>query len=615
VLYDQLFIEELKDRADIVRIIEPYAPLKKKGANWMACCPFHQEKTPSFSVNQAKGFYKCFGCGKGGNVFTFLMEYAGMTFPEAIENVAQITGVPLPEPVDDQKYQQSRKKREEERSLAQKIVELNSAALDLWEKTLASDDPKAVAARKYLDERGISEDIRKQFRLGFSSDSWDTLLSHLREMKFDEAVIEQSGLVSVNEEKDRVYDRFRGRIMFPVLDIKGQPVAFGARAMGDDQPKYLNSPETPAYVKGRHLYGLFQNQQAIRQKQFAILVEGYLDLIALNQFGVTNAVASLGTAFTAEQSRLLHRYTKQVVINYDGDQAGIKAARRAVEILLADDFGIKVLILENGKDPDDFIRENGKTAYNEARRHARLFFDFVLDTSLTGRNIANAKHKADALDEVLPVLESVKSDVPKRQYFDQAMDFFQIKDSGLIRDLWLTVKRSAVVGSESVKRQVKRAAQVKATVAEQQLLEMLVYDRELRDRVFPLLEDTDHEMLASSQIFRALMDLDAENREITAESLLEKTIDDDFSADFVPVLMMAEPRREDGEALDDVLHDAENCLITLRRMAIGNRIQDIARQAILAEAAGDAESLARLTMEQLELKKMEHDLLTKLSGS
>jgi DNA primase len=303
------------------------------------------------------------------------------------------------------------------------------------------------------------------------------------------------------------------------------------------------------------------------------------------------------------------------VINYDGDQAGIKAARRAVEILLADDFGIKVLILENGKDPDDFIRENGKTAYNEARRHARLFFDFVLDTSLTGRNIANAKHKADALDEVLPVLESVKSDVPKRQYFDQAMDFFHIKDSGLIRDLWLTVKRSAVVGSESVKRQVKRAAQVKATVAEQQLLEMLVYDRELRDRVFPLLEDTDHEMLASSQIFRALMDLDAENREITAESLLEKTIDDDFSADFVPVLMMAEPRREDGEALDDVLHDAENCLITLRRMAIGNRIQDIARQAILAEAAGDAESLARLTMEQLELKKMEHDLLTKLSGS
>src|SRR5690606_4380006 len=483
MLYDQLFIDELKDRADIVRIIEPYAPLKKKGANWMACCAFHKEKTPSFSVNQAKGFYKCFGCGKGGNVFTFLMEYAGMTFPDAIESVAQISGVPLPEPVDDQNYQQSRKKREEERTLAQKIIELNSAALEFWEKPLASDDPKAVAARKYLDERGISDEVQKKFRLGFSPDSWDALLSHLREMKFDDAVIGQSGLVSINEEKERVYDRFRGRIMFPVLDIKGHPVAFGARAMGDDQPKYLNSPETAAYVKGRHLYGLFQNQQAIRQKQFAILVEGYLDLIALDQFGITNAVASLGTAFTAEQSRLLHRYTKQVVINYDGDSAGVKAARRAVELLLADDFGIKVLILENGKDPDDFIREHGKAGYNEARRNARLFFDFVLDTSVIGRNLANAKHKADALDEVLPVLEFVKSDVPKRQYFDQAMDFFQIKDTGLVRDLWLTVKRSNVVGAESVKRQIKRAAQVKATVAEQQLLEMLVYDRELREQI------------------------------------------------------------------------------------------------------------------------------------
>src|SRR5690606_20774751 len=204
---------------------------------------------------------------------------------------------------------------------------------------------------------------------------------------------------------------------------------------------------------------------------------------------------------------------------------------------------------------------------------------------------------------------------PKRQYFDQAMDFFQIKDTGLVRDLWLTVKRSNVVGAESVKRQIKRAAQVKATVAEQQLLEMLVYDRELRERVFPLLEETDYEMLASSQIFRALMDLDAENREVTAGSLLEKTVDDDFAADFVPILMMAVPRREEGEALDDVLHDAENCLISLRRMAIGNRIQEVARQAILAEQAGDADALARLTMEQLELKKMERDLLTQLSGT
>ncbi len=613
--YEQHFIDDLKDRADIVRVIEPYAPLKKKGSNWMACCPFHEEKTPSFSVNPAKGFYKCFGCGKGGNVFTFLMEYAGMSFPEAIESVAQTSGVPLPEPVDDEKYRESRKKREEQKTLAQQIIELNKIALELWEKELQSDDPKAVAAREYLESRGIPLEIQKEFRIGFSPDSWDVLLNHLRSKSFDDAVIEQSGLVSVNEEKNRVFDRFRGRIMFPVLDVNGEPVAFGARAMGDDQPKYLNSPETPAYIKGRHLYGLFQSKQSVRQKQFAILVEGYLDLIALYQFGITNVVASLGTAFTPEQSRLLHRFTKQAVINYDGDSAGIKAARRAIDILLADDFGIKVLVLPGGKDPDDFIRENGKDAYNKARQNARLFFEFVLEASLTGRNMSNAKHKSEALDEVMPVLSLIRSDVPKRQYFDQAMNFFRIEDSGLIRDLWLAVKRSAIIGTESVKRQVKRAAQVKATIAEQHLLEMLVYDRELRDRVFPLLEETDYELLATSQIFRAMIELDAADMEITTDGLMEKIGDDDFAADFIPILMMTEPKRDDGEAMDDVLHDAENCLITLRRMAIGNRIQETARESILAEQAGDLEALTRLTAEQLELEKMERDLLTKIHAT
>lgn len=613
--YEQHFIDDLKDRADIVRVIEPYAPLKKKGSNWMVCCPFHEEKTPSFSVNPAKGFYKCFGCGKGGNVFTFLMEYAGMSFPEAIESVAQTSGVPLPEPVDDEKYRESRKKREEQKTLAQQIIELNKIALELWEKELQSDDPKAVAAREYLESRGIPLEIQKEFRIGFSPDSWDVLLNHLRSKSFDDAVIEQSGLVSVNEEKNRVFDRFRGRIMFPVLDVNGDPVAFGARAMGDDQPKYLNSPETPAYIKGRHLYGLFQSKQSVRQKQFAILVEGYLDLIALYQFGITNVVASLGTAFTPEQSRLLHRFTKQAVINYDGDSAGIKAARRAIDILLADDFGIKVLVLPGGKDPDDFIRENGKDAYNKARQNARLFFEFVLEASLTGRNMSNAKHKSEALDEVMPVLSLIRSDVPKRQYFDQAMNFFRIEDSGLIRDLWLAVKRSAIIGTESVKRQVKRAAQVKATIAEQHLLEMLVYDRELRDRVFPLLEETDYELLATSQIFRAMIELDAADMEITTDGLMEKIGDDDFAADFIPILMMTEPKRDDGEAMDDVLHDAENCLITLRRMAIGNRIQETARESILAEQAGDLEALTRLTAEQLELEKMERDLLTKIHAT
>ncbi|MEO8648529.1 MAG: DNA primase, partial [Acidobacteriota bacterium] len=329
MLYDQFFIDELRDRADLVRVIEPYAPLKKKGANWMACCPFHQEKTPSFSVNPAKGLYKCFGCGKGGNVFTFLIEMEGLSFPEAIERVAEIAGVSLPEPVDDKQYVQ--------------VIALNVKALEFWESELKKKNAKAKAARVYLDSRGISPETQKAFRIGYSPDSWDALLTKLRETGASDELIEQSGLVSVNEEKNRVFDRFRGRIMFPVLDASGDPVAFGARAMGSDEPKYLNSPETPAYTKGEHLYGLFQARADIRAKHFAILVEGYLDLIALYQFGIKNTAASLGTAFTPQQSKLLSRHTKRIVINYDGDDAGLKAARRAIEILLTDDFEIKVL--------------------------------------------------------------------------------------------------------------------------------------------------------------------------------------------------------------------------------------------------------------------------------
>ncbi|MBC7900483.1 MAG: DNA primase, partial [Saprospiraceae bacterium] len=225
MLYDQYFIDDLKNRADLVRIIEPYAPLKKKGKDWMGCCPFHQEKTPSFSVSPTKGFYKCFGCGKGGNAYTFLMEMEGLNFPEAIQRLAEISGVPLPEPVDDKQYAQSKKKKEEKKKIADEVIELNRIALDFWEAELQSKDKKAKAAREYLVTRGITEATQKAFRIGFSPDTWDSLLNYLKQKGFDEKLIEQSGLVSVNEEKDRVFDRFRGRIMFPVLDINGNPVA------------------------------------------------------------------------------------------------------------------------------------------------------------------------------------------------------------------------------------------------------------------------------------------------------------------------------------------------------------------------------------------------------
>lgn len=613
MLYEQYFIDDLKDRADLIRLIEPYAPLKKKGANWMGCCPFHQEKTPSFSVNPAKGFYKCFGCGKGGNAFTFLMEMEGLNFPEAIQRVAEMNGIPLPEPIDDKQFQQSKKRREEKKELSDQIVELNKIALEFWEGELQSKSKKAKEAREYLLSRGITDEIQKQFHVGFSPDSWDSLLNHLKEKGADEKLIEQSGLVSVNEEKERVFDRFRGRIMFPVLDVNGNPIAFGARAMGDDQPKYLNSPETPAYVKGQHLYGLFQSKDEIRKKKFAILVEGYLDLIALVQHGVTNVAASLGTALTADQSKLLGRFCKKVVINYDGDVAGIGAARRAVEVMLPSDFEIKVLVLPDGKDPDDFIRENGAEAYNRVRGNAIPYLDFVLNAAVRDRNLANAKQKAEAIEDVLPVLSDIKNAIQKRESFDQAMNFFRVDSTGLKRDLWLAVKQGTTVGTDTLRKQVKRATAAKITVAEQQLLELLIYDDELQAKVLPLLEETDYEELATAPVFRALFELGSKGEDVTLEKLNELTGDDEILNDFLPLLLMTDPHREVGEAIDDVLHRAENCVLTLRSMAITNRILEVSHEMIAAEQTHDTARINQLVAEHLDLSKMKQHLLNKIS--
>ncbi len=611
MLYDQYFIEDLKNRADLVRIIEPFAALKKKGSNWMGCCPFHSEKTPSFSVSPSKGFYKCFGCGKGGSVYNFLMEMEGLSFPEAVKAVAERTGIPLPEPVDDVNYQKNKKKKEAKKKIADQVIDLNRIALEFWEAELQKKYAKAKAAREYLETRGISEETQKAFHIGFSPDSWDSLLNLLKDKGAKDEIVEQSGLVSVKEEKDRVFDRFRGRIMFPILDLNGNPVAFGARAMGSDEPKYLNSPETPAYTKGRHLYGLFQGKNEIRLKRFVILVEGYLDLIALYQHGITNVVASLGTAFTSEQSKLLSRFAKKVVINYDGDTAGIEAARKAIEVLLPNNFDIKVFTLPDRADPDDYVRQYGSDEYNTQRGKARSYLQFVLDHALRQRNILNPRHQADALSEVLPVISAIRNPIEKRSSFDQSVSSLMIAKPQQT-ELWRSVKAGSLPIENILNKQIKRATQAKITVAEQHLLELLVYDSELQEKILPQLEESDYETLATALVFRALFEINEKNLVISRENLLELAGDDETATDFVPLLLMTEPRREPDEAIDSVLHEAENCVFTLRLMAISSRIAEISQEALHAEQSGQEILHNRLTFEQLELEKIKRELLNRI---
>ncbi len=609
MLYDQYFIDDLKNRADIVRIIQPYAQdLKKKGANWMACCPFHQEKTPSFSVNPSKGFYKCFGCGKGGSVYNFLMEIEGLNFPEAIKRVAEMSGVMLPEPVDDRAYEKGKKKRDEKKQLADQIIELNQIALEFWENELQAKNAKAKAARKYLETRGISDETQKAFRIGFSPDTWDSLLNLLKEKGADEKVIEQSGLVSVNEEKERIFDKFRGRIMFPVLDVNGKPVAFGARAMGDDQPKYLNSPETAAYIKGQNLYGLFQAKEDIRKKKFAILVEGYLDLIALYQFGITNVAASLGTAFTPAQAKLLNRITKSVVINYDGDKAGRAAAQKAIQELLHNQFKIKVFVLPNNQDPDDFIRANGPEAYNDLRGKAKPFNYYIFENAIRHRNLAMPVQRMEVIEELIPYIAAVQIPNERRLFFDEIVRECRVDDELVRNQLWGLVRDGKLVQSSEIKKAVARSVRGKITIAERHLLELLVFDRELRDHILPQLEPSDYDDLPTADLFTAFVAIHTARQDITQDTLLEHIGDDENAVDLAHILLIGEARREKDEPIDRVSNEAVNCVFTLRNMAIANRIMEISRDASLAEQAGDAGLFNQLTYEQIDLEKIRRDL-------
>ena len=605
--FPQTFIDDLRRQADIVRVIQDYVTLKKKGANWMACCPFHQEKTPSFSVNPAKEIYYCFGCGKGGNVFSFVMEIERVTFPEAIKIVAQKTGTPLPVMVEDKKF-------EERKRDADEVIELNAWALEWWERQLREGGAEARAAREYLEKRAIEDETVKTFRLGYSPDSWDALSSYLKERGATGGQIERSGLV-VKKDAGGFYDRFRGRLMFPVMDAQGRPVAFGGRTLGSGEPKYLNSPETTAYTKGRHLYGLNLSRDEIRRKKFAILVEGYLDLIVPFQAGVRNMVASLGTALTGEQAKLLGRFAHKVVVNYDGDRAGVQAAKRAIETLLAEDFEIKVLVLPEGADPDEFIRQHGVDEYHRRRGEALPHIQFVIAQTLQEHNLLRPAEKAGAVEDVLPFVRSVRNAIQKREYFDIAMDALRIDERSLRQELWQTVKAGGGAGAaaggvdqQSVRQKIAKAAGAQPTVAEHRLLELLLHDAELRRAVLPRLEAADYEELPTASIFRALVQLEEEGAQVDFSSLTEKVGDDALAADLLPLLLMSEPERADGEAVDEVMAQAESCLNALSLMKVDRRISELGVEMAEAERAGNAERLDKLSLEYLEWSRRRNSL-------
>ena len=592
--YPQPFIDDLKRQADIVRVVQDYVELKKKGANWMACCPFHKEKTPSFSVSPHKEIFYCFGCHKGGNVFSFVMEIERVAFPEAIKIVADKVGMPLPTMIEDPRFAALRRESDD-------VIQINSWALEWWQQQLSSN-AEARIAREYLSQRELSEETQKTFRLGYAPDSWEALSSYLRSKGASQLQIDRSGLV-VKKDEGGSYDRFRGRLMFPVFDAQGKPIAFGGRTLKNEDAKYINSPETPAYVKGRNLFGLNLTRDEIRRQGFAILVEGFLDLIVPYQFGVRNIVASLGTALTADQVKLLNRFARKVVVNYDGDRAGIQAAKKSIELLLAEDLEVKVLVLPDDADPDEYIRKFGVTEYQQQRVQAKPHIQFVIENALRDRSLNRPADKAEAVEEVLPYIRAVNSRLQKREYFDMAMNALQITDVPLRRELWQTI-RSPVAGQagEATKRVLKRS-DVKATVAERQLLEILLSDQELRHEMLSRLEKSDYEFLATATIFQAVVDLEVEGREPDLDGLTEKLADDPEAKELVPALLIGETQWEEGDNAPSFRVLAEKCLDALRLVNIDRRIRELNAEIASAERTGDETKMVELISEYSGLNR------------
>ena len=404
--YSEELIEEVRQRNDIVEVISSYVRLQKKGANHMGLCPFHNEKSPSFSVSAAKQMYYCFGCGKGGNVFTFLMEYENETFGEAVKALADRAGISLPE----QEYDAEAKKRA---GLRARLLEVNKEAATYYFYQLRSE--KGKAAMEYLKGRELSNETIREFGLGFSSQNSRELYRYLKSKGYEDELLRQSGLMTFDEVRG-AYDKFWNRVMFPIFDTNSRVIGFGGRVMGKGSPKYLNSPETAVFDKSRNLYGL--HKARLSREKYMLVCEGYMDVISLHQAGFTNAVASLGTALTGLQANLLKRYTSEVVLTYDSDAAGTKAALRAIPIMKEAGITTKVLNMKPYKDPDEFIKAHVAEAFRERIRQAQNSFYFEISVLEQDYEMDDPESKTKFFQAVAKRLLVFTDDLERNTYIE-----------------------------------------------------------------------------------------------------------------------------------------------------------------------------------------------------
>jgi DNA primase len=582
--------DQVRAAADIVRVIGDYVKLRKNGANFVGLCPFHHEKTPSFAVHPTKQIFHCFGCGVGGDVFKFVMLIDGVTFPEALERLAERAGIRLRErPADDAENREGR-----DRSALLKIHEI---AAKFFESQLGGTT-EGRAARAYLLDRGLDDEVIARFRLGFAPSGGQALWRQLKDGGFGAEILEKSGLILRNVEQQRHYDRFRRRVMFPIANESGKVVAFGGRALGDEQPKYLNSPETAIYTKSRLLYNLDRAARAIRETDEAVLVEGYIDSIAVTSAGVDRVVASCGTSLTESQVRLLARFTHRIIVNYDPDAAGVAATERSLGLLLEEGFEVKVLALPSGLDPDAFVRKQGAAAYRAQLGAAVSYVDYVTDRAITRHDVSRPEGRVAAANSVLPYVAKIPDPLLRSQRAQGLALRLQL-DEAVMRD---ELKRAAV-RREAEFRPVAESSSKHHGL--KQLLRACLENEDIANEfVVDLVESGDCVGLPGENIFRQLYKLQ-QSREPLDPAILEQSLPPD------DCILMNESLFWPGEAVSVEVARGLRKALGLQRARLENeRLQTELQRAVrendtarLAELQSEKYRLANKLLRRLEPRK------------
>jgi len=586
-------IEELRERSSIVDVVSQYVTLKKTGKNFVGLCPFHSEKTPSFTVSEEKEIFHCFGCGAGGNVFSFLMKIEGRSFPEIVRDLAEKEGVELPDGKSSGMMGRGGDPRDERKDA---LYNLYDNASSLYSRLLMKS-PEGAQARNYFKSRGIGSDIAKKWLLGYGGKGWSAFSGTLTSEKVREEARE-AGLV-IKSKKGSYYDRFRERLIFPICDMRGKVVAFGGRIVEGDGPKYVNSPESPVYTKGDVLYGLNIARNDIRSGGEAVLVEGYMDLLALYRYGIKNVVASLGTALTRAQALLLKRFCSKVVLLFDSDSAGIKAALRAVEVLLGCGLSPSVVTLPAGEDPDSFVNEKGEAALREKIGSPIPAIDFVLAEKLKEKPAASPSDKAFLIREIMPFVRLIEDSLERKLTLKRVAERLSVDEALLDEAMGgggapkrgykaQKVKGEAEKGSAKKKSKAQVALE---TIFALTLWHSDVLEEALKSGVFKNLNDPDLGLIGQKIEF-----LSEKGKDITPSALMDLLVNDGQRERLSAILIKGDVLK--GCSPVDVFRDCERILkqnsLLESELSITNRLNDALNRGDEKEVASLLEEKQRI---------------------